>query len=61
MEGAKFFLKKFITKPSGLIGISIVAILIFSALMAEVISPYPPTKMGAGKRFSQQKHGHTGP
>ena len=51
MEGVKFFFKRFITKPSGLIGVSVVAILIFSALMAEVLSPYSPTKMGAGKRF----------
>ena len=53
MESVKFFFKRFITKPSGLIGVSIVAILIFSALMAEIISPYSPTKMGAGKRFSK--------
>ena len=53
MEGIKFFFKRLITKPSGLIGVSIVAILIFSALMAEVVSPYSPTKMGAGKRFSK--------
>ena len=53
MEGTKTFLKKFLAKPSGLIGSSIVTLLIFSALMAEIISPHSPTKMGAGKRFSK--------
>ena len=53
MTGSKKFIKKFLTKPSGLIGSTIVAILIFSAITAEIISPYSPTKMGAGKRFSK--------
>ena len=45
------FLVRLLSSPNGLIGLTIVIVLIFSALFADFLAPYSPTKMGVGKRF----------
>lgn len=45
------FWRRLVRSPSGLIGLTIVLILIFCAAFADVLAPYSPTKMGAGGRF----------
>ncbi len=45
------FLVRLLSSPNGLIGLTIVLVLIFSALFADFLAPYSPTKMGVGKRF----------
>jgi len=45
------FLFRLLSSPNGLIGLTIVIVLIFSALFADFLAPYSPTKMGVGKRF----------
>ena len=48
---AQSFLIRLLSSPNGLIGLTIVLILILSALFADFLAPYSPTKMGVGKRF----------
>ena len=45
------FLIRLLSSPNGLIGLTIVLILILSAVFADFLAPYSPTKMGVGKRF----------
>lgn len=45
------FWRRLVRSPSGLIGLSIVLLLVFCAAFADVLAPYSPTKMGAGGRF----------
>ena len=45
------FLSRLLSSPNGLIGLSIVLILILSAVFADFLAPFSPTKMGVGKRF----------
>ncbi|MEM7258022.1 MAG: ABC transporter permease [Pseudomonadota bacterium] len=45
------FLFRLLSTPAGFIGFFIVVVLIGSALFAEFLAPYDPTRMGAGKRF----------
>ena len=45
------FLIRLLSTPNGLIGLTIVLILILSALFADFLAPYSPTKMRVGKRF----------
>ena len=45
------FLVRLLSSPNGLIGLTIVLILILSAVFADFLAPYSPTKMGVGKRF----------
>ena len=45
------FWRRVLLTPNGAFGATIVAILIFSALFADVITPYSPIKMGVGQRF----------
>lgn len=45
------FLFRLLSTPAGFIGFFIVVVLIGSALFAEYLAPYDPTRMGAGKRF----------
>ena len=44
------FLIRLLSSPNGLIGLTIVLILILSAIFADFLAPYSPTKMGVGKR-----------
>ena len=45
------FLIRLLSSPNGLIGLTIVLILILSAVFADFLAPYSPTKKGVGKRF----------
>ena len=45
------FFRRLLSTSNGLIGLSIVLILILSAGLADFIAPFSPTKMGVGKRF----------
>ncbi|WP_299482384.1 ABC transporter permease [uncultured Roseibium sp.] len=45
------FWRRLVRSPSGLVGLSIVLLLVFCAAFADVLAPYSPTKMGAGGRF----------
>lgn len=45
------FLWRLVRSPSGAIGLTIVLLLIFCALFADVLAPYDPNKMGSGGRF----------
>ncbi|EAU47216.1 nickel transporter permease [Salipiger bermudensis] len=45
------FWRALLAGPSGLIGLVIVAVLIFAALTAPVIAPYDPLRMAAGPRL----------
>ena len=45
------FWRRLLSSPSGLIGLSLVLLLVFCAAFADVLAPYSPTKMGAGGRF----------
>ncbi len=42
---------RLVSTPAGVIGLVIVLTLIGGALLADVLAPYDPTKMGAGGRF----------
>ena len=42
---------RLLSSPNGLIGLTIVVILVLSAGFADFLAPYSPTKMGVGKRF----------
>ena len=42
---------RLVSTPAGAIGLLLVVALIGGALLADVLSPYDPTKMGAGRRF----------
>lgn len=37
--------------PGGAFGLAVMAALVFSALLADLIAPYSPTRMGVGSRF----------
>jgi peptide/nickel transport system permease protein len=43
--------RRIIRSTNGAIGAAIIGVLAFSALFADLISPYSPVKMGVGKRF----------
>lgn len=45
------FLCRVAATPGGAFGLAVMATLVFSALFADLIAPYAPTKMGVGKRF----------
>lgn len=45
------FLRRLLRSPSGAIGLTIVLLLVFCAMFAEVLAPYDPNKMGSGGRF----------
>ena len=45
------FILRLISTPAGFLGLLIVLLLIFAAFFAEWLSPFDPTRMGAGKRF----------
>ena len=49
-KNQSFFIR-LLSTPNGLIGLTIVIILIFSAGFADFLAPFSPTKMGVGKRF----------
>jgi ABC-type dipeptide/oligopeptide/nickel transport system permease subunit len=44
-------MRRLVSTPAGVIGLVIVATLIGGALLADLLAPYNPTKMGAGGRF----------
>ncbi|MEL6267770.1 MAG: ABC transporter permease [Pseudomonadota bacterium] len=49
---------RLVSTPAGAIGLLIVAVLIGGALLADVLAPYDPTKMGVGRRFQPPGGGH---
>jgi ABC-type dipeptide/oligopeptide/nickel transport system permease subunit len=46
-----YFWRRILGSPSGGAGAAIVTLLVLSALLAGVVAPYSPVKMGVGKRF----------
>ena len=49
--GLVHFWRRVASAPNGAFGIAVVAALLFSAGLADLIAPYSPIKMGVGKRF----------
>lgn len=49
---------RLVSTPAGVIGLLIVLTLIGGALLADVLAPYDPTKMGAGRRFQPPGGAH---
>src|SRR4051794_38919599 len=45
------FWRRLLLAPNGAIGAGVLVLLAISALLADVIAPYSPIKMGVGPRF----------
>ncbi|WP_158966859.1 nickel transporter permease [Chachezhania sediminis] len=52
------FWRALLGSPSGLIGLAIVAVLIFAALTAPIIAPFDPLRMAAGPRLQPPSLAH---
>ena len=49
-KNQSFFIR-LLSTPNGLIGLTIVIILLLSAGFADFLAPFSPTKMGVGKKY----------
>src|SRR4029078_3429471 len=47
------FWRRVVFTPAGLFGLTVILMLLFSAAFADLIAPFSPIKMGAGKRRLQ--------
>lgn len=52
------FWRRVVFTPAGLFGVTVVFILVFSAVFADQIAPFSPIKMGTGKRLLQPSIEH---
>jgi len=46
------FPRRLLASPGGLFGLAVLVLLLGSALFADLLAPYPPTRMAAGPRLS---------
>ncbi|MET0527668.1 MAG: ABC transporter permease [Microvirga sp.] len=52
------FWRRLVSSPGGVIGLAVVAVLLITALFADQIAPFSPTRMGAGRRLAEPSLRH---
>lgn len=52
------FLGSLARNPGALLGLALVALLVLAAAFAEQLAPFPPTRMGAGRRLAEPSLRH---
>ncbi|WP_147707706.1 ABC transporter permease [Microvirga massiliensis] len=57
-KARKGFWRRLVSSPGGVIGLAVVALLIVTALFADQIAPFSPTRMGAGRRLVEPSLRH---
>jgi peptide/nickel transport system permease protein len=57
-KARKGFWRRLVSSPGGIIGLAVVALLIVTALLADQIAPFSPTRMGAGRRLVEPSWRH---
>ena len=52
------FWRRLVSSPGGVIGLAVVAVLLITAVFADQIAPFSPTRMGAGRRLAEPSLRH---
>lgn len=52
------FVRRLLSRPSAWFGLTVIAVLLIAAAGADVLAPYSPTRMGAGRALEPPSWGH---